>query len=58
MILGDYVKSVLCVNRKLHYHGHREIVGGIDQSLCSCSVEELCPVRIISHGLPQKTSKA
>ncbi len=51
MILADYVKSVLCVNRKLHYHDHREIVGGIGYNLCPCTVEELCPVKVMSHRL-------
>jgi zinc transport system ATP-binding protein len=51
MILAEYVKSVLCVNHRLHYHDQREIVGGIGQSICPCSVEELCPVKIMGRGL-------
>ncbi len=52
MVLSNYIKSVTCVNRRLHYHDHTEITGKIMERMCPCSVEEVCPVDLMTHSLP------
>jgi zinc transport system ATP-binding protein len=57
MVLASYVKSVACVNRNIHYHGHAEVTGEMIETLYRCSVEEVCPVELIAHGLPHRVLK-
>jgi zinc transport system ATP-binding protein len=54
MILSSYVKSVACVNRNIHYHGHAEVTGEMIETMYHCSVEEVCPVELMAHGLPHR----
>ncbi len=43
-VISQHVKTVACLNRKLHYHGTKE--------LSSSVIEEVygCPVELIAHG--------
>ena len=47
MILSSYVKSVACVNRRVHYHPHAEITGAMLDMY-------QCPVELVAHGLPHR----
>ena len=40
MVVSGYVKSVACVNQRLHYHGHAELTGEM--------------VELIAHGVPHR----
>jgi zinc transport system ATP-binding protein len=54
MVISRYVKSVACVNRRLHYHGHAELTGEMIEMMYDCKIEETCPVELIAHGLPHR----
>jgi zinc transport system ATP-binding protein len=54
LVISRYVKSVACVNKKLHYHDHAEITGDMLETMYPCTVEEICPVELIAHGLPHR----
>ena len=58
MVLSGYVKSVACVNQHLHYHDHAEVTGEMLETMYNCSVEEVCPVELIAHGLPHRVLRA
>ena len=47
MFISSYVKSVVCVNRSVHYHDQPEIT---DEMAAMCN----CPVELIAHGLPHR----
>jgi zinc transport system ATP-binding protein len=51
LVFTDYVKSITCVNGRLHHHASPDRVGAIDAATCPCSVEEVCPVESIGRGL-------
>ena len=53
LVISRYVKSVACMNRRLHYHDHAEITGEMLERMY-CSVEEVCPVELVAHGLPHR----
>lgn len=57
LVISRYVKSVACVNRRLHYHGQAEITGEMMETMYPCTVEELCPVELVAHGLPHRVLK-
>ena len=42
------VKTVGCLNRRLHYHGGREVSAE--------TLEEVyqCPIELIAHGVPHR----
>jgi len=46
--VSSYVKTIGCLNRKLHYHGSKEIT----QEMANAVYE--CPVDLIAHGLPHR----
>jgi len=46
--VSSYVKTIGCLNRRLYYHGTREIT----QSMMDAIYE--CPVDLIAHGLPHR----
>ena len=52
-IVSNYVKSVACVNQGLHYHPHEEITGEMLETMYACSVEDVCRVQVLAHGLPK-----
>lgn len=54
LVLSNYVKSVACVNKGLHYHPHEDITGDMLETMYSCSVEDLCRVQLLAHGRPDK----
>ncbi len=53
LVISRYVKSVACMNRRLHYHDHAEITGEMLETMY-CSVEEVCPVELVAHGMPHR----
>lgn len=57
LVISSYVKSVACVNRRLHFHDQAEITGEMLESMYPCSVEEVCPVELVAHGLPHRVLK-
>jgi zinc transport system ATP-binding protein len=54
MVVSGYIKSVVCVNRHLHYHGHAELTADMIEMMYDCTVQETCPVELIAHGLPHR----
>lgn len=50
LVISRYVKSVACVNRRLHYHDEAEITGEMMEAMYPCTVEEVCPVELVTHG--------
>ncbi len=57
LVISRYVKSVACVNKRLHYHDHAEITGEMLETMYTCTVEEVCPVELVAHGLPHRVLK-
>jgi zinc transport system ATP-binding protein len=58
LVISTYVKSVACVNRRLHYHHQAEITGDMLETMYPCTVEEVCPVELVTHGhLPHRVLK-
>jgi zinc transport system ATP-binding protein len=51
LVFPDYVKSVACVNKRLHYHDQAEITGEMLETMYPCTAEEVCPVELVAHGL-------
>jgi len=54
MVISGYVKSVACVNQRLHYHGHAELTGEMIEMMYHCTAEDTCPVELIAHGVPHR----
>ncbi|MFH1981598.1 MAG: ABC transporter ATP-binding protein [Pseudomonadota bacterium] len=54
LVVSSYVKSVACVNRRLHHHHQAEITGDMLESMYPCTVEDTCPVELVAHGLPHR----
>ena len=54
LVISRHVKSVACVNKKLHYHEQAEITGDMLETMYPCTVEEVCPVELVAHGLPHR----
>jgi len=54
MVVSGYIKSVVCVNRHLHYHGRAEVTAEMIEMMYDCTVQETCPVELIAHGLPHR----
>jgi zinc transport system ATP-binding protein len=57
LAISRYVKSVACVNKRLHFHGQAEITGDMLEIMYPCTVEEVCPVELLAHGLPHRVLK-
>jgi zinc transport system ATP-binding protein len=57
LAVSRYVKSVACVNKGLHYHNQAEITGDMLETMYPCTVEEVCPVELVAHGLPHRVLK-
>jgi zinc transport system ATP-binding protein len=53
LVISSYVKSVACMNKRLHYHDHAEITGEMLETMY-CSAEEVCPVELVAHGMPHR----
>ncbi len=54
MVVSGYIRSVICVNQRLHYHGHAELTGEMIDMMYDCAADETCPVELIAHGLPHR----
>ncbi len=54
MAISTHVKSVACVNRRVHYHGHPEITGDMMEAMYPYPEGEVCPVELVAHGLPHR----
>ncbi len=55
--ISTHVKSVACVNKRLHYHNQAEITGEMLEEMYPCTDEEVCPVELVAHGLPHRVLK-
>ena len=54
MAISSHVKSVACVNKELHYHDQAEITCDMLETMYPHSVDEVCPVELVAHGLPHR----
>ena len=50
LVVSRFIKSVACVNKGLHYHDQAEITGDMLETMYPCTVEEVCPVELVTHG--------
>ena len=57
LVISRYANSVACVNERLHYHDQAEITGEMLEAMYSCTVEDVCPVELVAHGLPHRVLK-
>jgi zinc transport system ATP-binding protein len=55
LVISNYAKSMACMNRRLHYHNHNEITGDMLESMYACTVEEVCPVELVTQIQPNRT---
>jgi zinc transport system ATP-binding protein len=46
--VSSYVKTIGCLNRKLHYHGTKEITDEMVDAIYKC------PIELIAHGIPHR----
>ena len=53
LVISSYVKSVACMNKRLHYHDHAEITQEMLETMY-CSKGEVCPVEVVAHGIPHR----
>ncbi|SDP14403.1 metal ABC transporter ATP-binding protein [Desulforhopalus singaporensis] len=51
MIVASYAKSIACLNRRLHYHDSFRSSGDVIDIFYSCSVQEMCPVGVITQNI-------
>lgn len=49
MIVSSYAKSIICLNRRMHYHQAFHSSGDLLEAFYSCSVEETCPVSLVAQ---------
>jgi len=47
-VISSYVEKIACLNRRLYYHGSKEVEGEV--------IEETyqCPIYLIAHGFPHR----
>ena len=50
-VISTYVDKIACLNRRLFYHGSKEITPEMLQELYQC------PVEILAHGVPHRVLK-
>jgi len=55
--ISTHVKSVACVNKRLHHHHQAEITGEMLEEMYPCTDEDICPVELVAHGLPHRVLK-
>lgn len=54
LVVSQFAKSVICMNNQgLHYHANQEVSGEMLDAMYSCSVEEVCPLGLVSGGIRQ-----
>ena len=47
-VISSYVKTIGCLNRRLHYHGEKQVTDEMLRATYGC------PVDLIAHGLPHR----
>jgi zinc transport system ATP-binding protein len=47
-VISSYVKTVGCLNRRLHYHGQRELTPQMMEDAYHCAID------LIAHGVPHR----
>ncbi|MBR9982344.1 MAG: ABC transporter, partial [Desulfatitalea sp.] len=57
LALSTHVKSVACVNRRLHYHDHPELTHDMMKTMYPHTPGEACPVELVAHGVPHRVLK-
>jgi zinc transport system ATP-binding protein len=57
LLLSPHVKSVACVNTRLHYHPRKQLIGESMDKMCPCTAEEVCPVELVAQGLTHSILK-
>lgn len=58
LVISTYVKSVACVNHRLHYHQQAEITGDMLETMYPHAMQAVCPVELVTHGhLPHRVLK-
>jgi len=57
LAISTHVKSVACVNKRLHYHNQAEITGEMLETMYPCADDQVCPVELLAHGLPHRVLK-
>ena len=55
--ISRFVKSVACVNKRLHYHNQAEITDEMLETMYPCPEEAECPVELLAHGVPHRVLK-
>lgn len=50
LIVSNYAKSIVCLNKKMHYHQSFKSSGDLLEAFYSCSVEEICPVGVVAKS--------
>lgn len=54
MAISRHVKSVVCVNHRVYYHGQAEINAEMLNMMYPPASAEACPVELVAHGLPHR----
>ncbi len=58
LAISTYIKSIACVNRRLHYHQHSEIDSQMIDSMYPSMEEGTCPIELVTHGhVPHRVLK-
>jgi zinc transport system ATP-binding protein len=57
LAISTHVKSVACVNQRLHYHHQAEITGDMLETMYPTREGDVCPVELVAHGLPHRVLK-
>lgn len=58
LVVSNYAKSVACLNKRMHYHQSFGSSSEVLDAFYSCSVEEMCPVGVISKGKSEVEQEA
>ncbi|MEJ2156737.1 MAG: ABC transporter ATP-binding protein [Desulfobacteraceae bacterium] len=53
LVISSYIKSVACMNKRLHYHDDAEITQEMLETMY-CTKGEVCPVEMVAHGIPHR----
>jgi zinc transport system ATP-binding protein len=54
LAVSTHVKSVACVNRRLHYHDQPELTHAMMEIMYPHTPGESCPVELVAHGVPHR----
>lgn len=50
-VISSHIRTIACLNQRLHYHGETELTDGLVEKVFGC------PVEIIAHGVPHRVLK-